>query len=85
MDKRGGDFFCQRVSDTFKYHVAKMDTLCRPENQGGIGMLNTRIMNECMLTKWIWKIMKVSEETWYKLLKAKYMPDGNFDSRIREV
>jgi hypothetical protein len=63
-----------------------MDTLCRPENQGGIGMLNTRIMNECLLTKWIWKIMKGSEETWYKLLKAKYMPDGNFfDSRIREV
>jgi len=41
-------------------------------------MINTRIMNDFLLTKWIWKIMKGSEETWYKLLQAKYMPDGDF-------
>jgi hypothetical protein len=35
-------------------------------------------MNECLLAKWIWKITKGSNETWYKLLQAKYMQDGNF-------
>jgi hypothetical protein len=35
-------------------------------------------MNDFLLVKWIWKIVKGSEETWYKLLQAKYMPEGNF-------
>ena len=35
-------------------------------------------MNECLLVKWIWKIAKGGNETWLKLLEAKYMPDGNF-------
>lgn len=35
-------------------------------------------MNECLLVKWIWKITQGSEGLWFKLLKAKYMPDGNF-------
>lgn len=41
---------------------------------GGLGIINTDIMNQCLLTKWIWKI----EELWCKLLKAKYMRAGNF-------
>jgi len=43
-----------------------------------LGIINSQIMNECLLVKWIWKIAKGSNNTWYKLLEAKYMPDGNF-------
>ena len=60
--------------------MAKWDTLSRPKDQGGLGILNTQIMNECLLVKWIWKISKGSNDTWYKLLEAKYMSDGNFFS-----
>ena len=38
MDKYRSNFFWQGASDDFKYHMAKMDTLCRPKNQGGVGM-----------------------------------------------
>ena len=55
-----------------------MDTICRPKNQGGLGMINTKHMNDSLLVKWIWKILKAPNTTWYKLLKAKYMPSGNF-------
>ena len=41
-------------------------------------MINTEIMNECLMVKWIWKIEKGSDETWFQLLKAKYMPNGGF-------
>lgn len=41
-------------------------------------MTNTETMNECLLVKWIWKIEKGSDETWFKILQAKYMPDGSF-------
>ena len=78
MDTKRSNFFWQGATDKFKYHRAKMDTLCRPKNQGSVGMLNTKIMNDCLLTNWIWKIMKGSEETWCKLLQAKYMLGGDF-------
>jgi hypothetical protein len=29
--------------------------LIRPKDQGGLGIINTSLMNECLLTKWIWK------------------------------
>jgi hypothetical protein len=58
--------------------MAKMNTISRPKDQGGLGIINTHIMNKCQLVKWIWKIVKSSNEIWYKLLQAKYMSDDNF-------
>jgi hypothetical protein len=45
----------------------------------------TRIMNDCLLTKWIWKICSGSDEIWCKLLKAKYMPDGVFENSTAAI
>ncbi|KAG2590684.1 hypothetical protein PVAP13_5NG446240, partial [Panicum virgatum] len=52
--------------------------LCRPKDQGGVGIINTTIMNECLLTKWIWKIQKRPNEVWFKLLDAKYLKGKSF-------
>jgi hypothetical protein len=35
-------------------------------------------MNQCLLTKWVSKIEKGSNDLWFKLLKAKYMQHSNF-------
>jgi hypothetical protein len=78
MDSIRGRFFWQGAEEEFKYHVAKINTISRPKDQGGMGVINTKIMNECLLVKWIWKIVKGSNDTWYRLLRAKYMPDDNF-------
>lgn len=58
--------------------MVKWESVCRPRDQGGLGVTNTHIMNDCLLVKWIWKIMQGSEDIWFKLLKAKYMPAGGF-------
>jgi hypothetical protein len=58
--------------------MAKWVSLCRPKIHGGLGIINTEIMNQCLLTKWIWKIEAGSKEIWCKLLKAKYMKTINF-------
>jgi hypothetical protein len=73
-----GKFFWRGAKEEFKYHMDKWETVSRPKDQGGLGIIDTRNMNGCLLVKWIWKIVKGSEETWYKLLKAKYMQDGHF-------
>ena len=58
--------------------MAKWVAICQPKIYGDIGIINTEIMNQCLLTKWIWKIQKVSEELWSKILETKYMQNGSF-------
>jgi hypothetical protein len=45
----------------------------KPKVFGGLGILNTLLMNQCLISKWIWKIEKGSNELCYKILQAKYM------------
>jgi hypothetical protein len=86
MNSVRSKFFWQGAGEDFKYHMASWESLCRPKDQGGLGIINTQIMNECLLTKWIWKISRGSDDTWYKILEAKYMPDGDFfKSRSKRV
>jgi len=41
-------------------------------------------MNDCLLVKWIWKLFQEPDELWFKLVKAKYMPEGSvFYSNIK--
>jgi len=40
--------------------------------------MNTRLMNDRLLVKWIWKILQEPDALWFKLLKAKYMVGTNF-------
>jgi hypothetical protein len=68
VDQLRSNFFWQGArgaSEVFKCHMAKMDTICRPKELGGLGMTNTETMNECLLVKWIWKIEKGSDDTWF--------------------
>jgi hypothetical protein len=34
------------AGEKFKYHMTKWGILCLPEDYGGLGILNTRLMNE---------------------------------------
>jgi hypothetical protein len=48
-------FFWRRASEEFKYHMVRWGAVCRPRDMGGLGIVNTRILNECLMVKWIWK------------------------------
>ena len=76
MNTIRSDFFWEGAIDNFKYHMANWDSLCRPKDMGGLGILNTQTMNESLLVKWIWKIAKGVDGLWYILLNAKYMQEG---------
>lgn len=56
MDSIRANFLWQGTEDRFRYHMAKWEMVCRPKDQGGLGIINTRLMNDCLLVKWIWKI-----------------------------
>jgi hypothetical protein len=55
MDSIRAKFFWRGASEEFKYHMVRWGAVCRPRDLGGLGIVNTRILNECLMVKWIWK------------------------------
>lgn len=41
---------------------------------GELGVINTRVMNDYLIAKWIWRINSSDNELWFGILKAKYFP-----------
>jgi hypothetical protein len=60
MDSIRSKFFWQEAGHDFKYHMVKWISICKPKIHGGLGIINTYLMNQCLITKWIWKIEKGS-------------------------
>lgn len=84
MDSVRAKFLWQGTEEKFRYHMAKLEMVARPKDQGGMGVINTRIMNDCLLVKWIWKIFTNPKEPWFEIIKAKYLDAGGFfDSKTK--
>jgi hypothetical protein len=45
----------------------------RPKSAVGLGFTNTRVMNKCLLAKWIYKIENEVNTILCKLLRRKYL------------
>jgi hypothetical protein len=60
--------------------MVKWDELAKPKNHGGLGFTDTRLMNECMLSKWIIKLERRDEDMCSNLLRKKYLKDKGFFS-----
>lgn len=71
-------FFWRGASNKFKYHMMGWEAVCRTKDFRGLGIINTRVMNDCLISKWVWKIHNADNELWYRIIKAKYFPDGAF-------
>jgi hypothetical protein len=41
---------------SWQYHLVNWPTVCRPKEVGGLGLLNTKKMNQALLLKWIWRL-----------------------------
>lgn len=52
--------------------------ICRPKDQGGLGIIDTKKMNECLMVKWIRKIFQKPDELWFRIVKAKYLGKNGF-------
>jgi hypothetical protein len=48
----------------FKYHMINCQSICRLNDFGGLGLINSRILNEYLMTKWIWKLYQQKESLW---------------------
>ena len=62
MDTIRSQFFWRGDSEKFKYHMMKWENVCLPKDFGGLGITNTRIFNESILMKWVWRLYASSED-----------------------
>ena len=66
-------FFWQGDEPKRKYRLAKWDIICRPKDQGGMGIENLEVKNRCLLSKWLWKLSSGTDAMWAQILRNKYL------------
>lgn len=55
--------------------------IVRHADQSGLRIIETKITNEYLLVKWIWKILQGSNDTWYRILRSKICRMITFNSK----
>ena len=73
IDNIRSKFFWQGTGKKRKYHMTKWSALNRPKEAGGLGFLDVRVMNICLLAKWIEKLEKGDSSMCCELLRRKYL------------
>jgi hypothetical protein len=61
-----------------KYHMVKWENLVRTKEFGGLGFTDTRLMNQCLLLRWIVKLERGDSDICTALLRRKYLKDRGF-------
>jgi hypothetical protein len=80
MDSARENFFWHDPNLKRKYHIAKWDIMASPKSAGGAGFTNTRVMNRCLLAKWLVKIEGGENTLCCNLLKNKYLGENEIFS-----
>jgi hypothetical protein len=81
MDRSRARFFWEGVGNKRKYHMVDWATVCKPKELGGLGILNTKLMNIALMLKWVWKLYQNDEGLWVDLVRAKYLRGRDMFSR----
>ena len=65
-------FFWQSDQQKKKYRLTKWSIICRPKDQGGLGIEVLDMKNKCLLSKWLFKLL-TEEGVWQEILFNKYL------------
>jgi hypothetical protein len=61
-----------------KVHWENWDTLSSPKDLGGVGFRDSKLMNQALLARQCWRLLKNPDSLCARLLKSIYYPRGNF-------
>jgi hypothetical protein len=65
-------FFWQNDEHRRKYRLTRWNIICRPKDQGGLGVEVLDLKNKCLLSKWLFKLLN-EDGVWQELLHNKYL------------
>jgi hypothetical protein len=72
LDFFRSSFFWQTDETKKKYRLTRWNMVCRPKDQGGLGIEVLELKNKCLLSKWLFKIL-TEEGMWQQLITNKYI------------
>ena len=77
IDKTRRNFFWKGgVQNERKIHLANWPMLCKPKKMGGMGILDLKIFNKAILSKWYWQWQAKEEKMWKRLFLSIYCTQG---------
>lgn len=68
-------FFWAGEGDKQKYHMVCWTDICKPRDQGGLGIMSSKRMNLALLTRWLWRIANGDGGLWLQIICRKYLRD----------
>ena len=68
-----GRFFWAGEGDKQKYHMVRWSEICKPRDQGGLGIMSSKRMNIALLTRWLWRISNGDGGLWLRIIQQKYL------------
>lgn len=72
VEKLCRDFRWGTTTNSRKCHLIAWNTICRPEEEGGLGFRNLRVLNKAYMMKLGWQLIENPHKLWVKIMKAKY-------------
>ena len=61
LDFYRSHFFWQGDENKSKYRLARWDVICRPKDQGDLGIENLEVKNRCLLSKLLYRLLVQDE------------------------
>jgi hypothetical protein len=77
------NFIWQGLNTGKKIALVSWDKLCRPKEQGGLGLRDPFIMNKVLSAKIWWRWLKSPKDLWARLWRKKYAPNVAEKNLIR--
>jgi len=62
----------------------KWEVICKPKEEEGLGIKDLKIFDLPLLEKWKWPLLNGEKALWKDVLKAKYIEDFDYPSKIFE-
>ncbi|CAN1159680.1 Putative ribonuclease H protein At1g65750 [Linum perenne] len=66
-----------------KVHLLAWDHICRPKNQGGLGLRKARELNQAYLMKLGWEILNQPDKLWVRVMTSKYLEETSNGPQLR--
>ncbi|CAL2256142.1 unnamed protein product [Prunus armeniaca] len=82
LDKMNQDFLWGHNEASTKVHLVKWASVCKPKFMGGLGLKQTHLMNQALLTKSGWKLLQRDQGLWSHILNRKYLKNQSLKWRV---
>jgi hypothetical protein len=75
--------FWQSHDTKKKYRLTKWNIICRPKDQGGLGVEVHELKNKCLLSTWLFNLLSEDVYMWQESIHNKYLRDKTL-SQVEE-